>query len=156
MTPSSSIALATMFLAAVACSRRPSESPQIASSHFVYQPAIRSHDWDAGGDGSDKHEAASREAGIKDFEHFMAGMGWRFAHNPDDDRLITIVETFMKKAHTPMPKNPRFVIARRKDGWGVFVLNFEAFLRGERQQFDTFHIGKKKGRPELLYIEAGI
>ena len=86
----------------------------------------------------------------------MSGVGWRFAHSPEDDELTSIVEAFMIKANIPLPATHRFVIAKRKDGWGVFVVNFESFLRGDRLKFDTFHIGNKDGRPELLYIEAGI
>jgi len=156
MAPSSSIALASIFLAAMACSRRASAPSAGAARQLAGQPPEWSRGGDASVDGPDKQETASREASIKDLDRFMAGVGWRFAHSPEDDRLTTIVETFMKKAHHPLPENPRFVIAKRKDGWGVFVLDFEAFLRGERPQFDTFHIGNKGGRPQLLYIEAGI
>jgi hypothetical protein len=115
-----------------------------------------SRDGSAGEERVDKGETASREAMIKETERFMAGVGWRFAHSPEDDKLIEIVEASMKRNRIPMPENPRFIIAKRKNGWGVFVLDFEAFLRGDRLQFDTFHIAKRRGRPKLLHIDAGI
>ena len=114
------------------------------------------------GDGSANRESperqgiASRQARIKHLEHILPEFGWRLAHSPEDDRLTTIVKRFMNEAHIPLPDNSMFVISKRKRGWGISVLDFEAFLKGDRPQFDTYRIGYRRGRLELLYIEAGI
>jgi hypothetical protein len=151
-----SLSLAAMSFAALACAHRPDASPRNDPSPAAAQAATGSCDGRGDANSSNEQGSASRDARIKDLEHFMSGVGWRFAHGPEDDELTSIVEAFMNKANIPLPANHRFVITKRKDGWGVFVVNFESFLRGDRLQFDTFHIGSKDGRPELLYIEAGI
>ena len=100
---------------------------------------------------------AAQEADIEKAERLMAGFGLRLARSPDDDRLTTIVQNHLRKMHKTLPASYRFVISKRRDGWAVDALDFEAILRGERpHSTGAYHIEDKAGRLKLLYIEADI
>lgn len=101
-------------------------------------------------------DSTTRKEKIELLEHLLPPLGWRLARSPKDDQLTAIVKKHLKEAGRPLPDNPRFVIVKRDGGWGVFVMDFEAFLRGERPHFDTYRIGYRHGRLELLYAEVGL
>jgi hypothetical protein len=94
---------------------------------------------------------------VENLERLFAGFGMRLARSPDDDWLTAIVQDHRRKFSRPLPRNCRFVISKRSDGWAVSVADIDALLRGERaREGDAYHIEDKDGRLRLLNIEAGI
>jgi hypothetical protein len=80
----------------------------------------------------------------------------RLAVSPADDGMVSLVERDMRSRNVPLPRNHKFLIAKRNDHWVVTVVDLEAVCRGERPRSSAYHVGERKGELRILYQEAGI
>jgi hypothetical protein len=133
--------------------KRPNASPEVTA---VAQRHSETESVRSAQPSEHSQAAAGSDALDEDCKAFLTGMGMRIAVSPEDDRLTSPVSAHMAKTRLPTPQNRRFLVSARSGHWVVCAVDIEALCHGKRPEFDTYHVGEKDGKMQILFIEAGI